>query len=181
MLALITADGRKIVPVGTLRLLLHADPKQVAAEGAIKIPRQLTFLADAEIVENLTTDLIIGWQTLVSTGLLNIVFGLEHHEPDGDDDTDDLEDLWPDDLDTEKFDMPTILGDPNSDEVRHIRDLCLEFKHLFGPALFGGSKLPPMDIELKKDAQGEVMQPKVQKCRPVSPHIAKLIEENALM
>ena len=63
-LNLITADsdGRKIVPVGTLQLLLHADPnfpKQVAAEGAIKVPRQLTFLADAEIVENLTTDLVI--------------------------------------------------------------------------------------------------------------------------
>ena len=98
---------------------------------------------------------------MVSTGLLSIVFRLEHHEPDGDDDTDDLEDLWPNNLDMEKFDMPAILGDPNLNEVRCIRDLCLEFKHLFGPAPFGGSKLPPMDIELKKGAQGEVMQPKV--------------------
>ena len=132
-------------------------------------------------VENLTTDLVIGWQTLVSTGLLNIIFGLKNHELDGDDDTDDLEDLWSDDFYMPKFDMPTILGDPNSEEVRHIKDLCVEFKHLCGEAPFGGSKLLLMNIELKKDAQGEVMRPRPQKYRPVSSHIAKLIEEDALM
>lgn len=176
-----TANRGEIIPVGALRLLLHADPKQVAVEGAIKVPRQLTFLVDAEIVENLTTDLVIGWQTLVSTGLLNIIFGLESHEPDGDDDTDDLGDLWPDDLDVQEYDMPTVLGDPDSEEVRRVKDLCVEFKHLFGKVPFGGSKLPPMDIELKKDSQGEIMRPNPQKCRPVTPHIAKIIEEDALM
>ena len=146
--------------------------------GTLRIPRSLTFCTDAEIVAGLTSELIIGYPTLVGTGLLGVVLGQEDFEPDEDKDTDELDELWPD-LDQTEFVMPKLLG--SSEQQQELHDLCLEFKELFGKSPYGGSELPPMDIELKKDANGDDMQPKRMACRHFAPWITELIKEDAEM
>ena len=180
---LVVANSGEIQPVGALRLLLTAEPKKVSQNahtegGTLRIPRSLTFCTDAEIVAGLTSELIIGYPTLVGTGLLGVVLGQEDFEPDEDKDTDELDELWPD-LDQTEFVMPKLLG--SSEQQQELHDLCLEFKELFGKSPYGGSELPPMDIELKKDANGDDMQPKRMACRHFAPWITELIKEDAEM
>ena len=83
---LVVANSGEIQPVGSLRLLLTAEPGKVSQgpdpEKQIKIPRSLTFCTDVEIVVNLSSDLIIGYPTLAGTGLLGVVLGQEDFEPD---------------------------------------------------------------------------------------------------
>ena len=176
---IVMADGRETTPHGELRLMLSAEPKrkgQQEANNAFALPRSLTFVTDAQIIHNLTSELIIGWPTLKGTGLLAVVLGLEQYEPEEDHDDDGLDDMWDDDPDPE-YGMPRVHGaDPK--EVEKVKDLCQRWKHLFGPPPKGGSKLPPIDIELKKDGQGADMRPKRQACRHVAPWIQKLIEED---
>ena len=96
------ADSTVAVPFGELRLLLTAEPKKdrstPAREGnnELAIPRTLTFVTDAVIMKNLSSDLIIGWPTLKGTGLLAIALGLEEYEPEQDHDNDGLDDMWDD-------------------------------------------------------------------------------------
>ena len=74
------ADGRETTPHGELRLMLSAEPKrggQPDDNNAFAIPRSLTFITDAQIIDNLTSELIIGWLTLKGMGLLAVVLGLE--------------------------------------------------------------------------------------------------------
>ena len=73
-----------------------------------------------------------------------------------------MDDLWLD-VDQQEFEMPKLVG--TKEEQQKLRELCLEFKELFGSLPFGGSKLPPMDIELRKDADGNEIQPKCMACR----------------
>ena len=176
---IVMADGRETTPHGELRLMLSAEPKrkgQQDANNAFALPRSLTFVTDAQIIHNLTSELIIGWPTLKGTGLLAVVLGLEQYEPEEDHDDDGLDDMWDDDPDPE-YGMPRVHGaDPK--EVGKVKDLCQRWKHLFGPPPKGGSKLPPIDIELKKDGQGADIRPKRQACRPAAPWIQQLIEED---
>ena len=176
---IVMADGRETTPHGELRLMLSAEPKrkgQQDANNAFALPRSLTFVTDAQIIDNLTSELIIGWPTLKGTGLLAVVLGLEQYEPEEDHDDDGLDDMWDDDPDPE-YGMPRVHGaDPK--EVEKVKDLCQRWKHLFGPPPKGGSKLPPIDIELKKDGQGADIRPKRQACRPAAPWIQQLIEED---
>ena len=46
---------------------------------------------------------------------------------------------------------------------------------------YGGSKLLALNIELKKDVEGNDLKPKPHKCRPVTPWIAYLIKEDVEM
>ena len=77
------ADGSEVTPFGELRLMLTAEPKrregQKAKANEFAIPRPLTFVTDAKIIDGLTSDLIIGWPTLKGTGLLAVVLGLEEY------------------------------------------------------------------------------------------------------
>ena len=84
---IVMADGRETTPHGELRLMLSAEPKrkgQQDANNAFALPRSLTFVTDAQIIDNLTSELIIGWPTLKGTGLLAVVLGLEQYEPEED-------------------------------------------------------------------------------------------------
>ena len=172
------SGGGEVQPAGSLRLLLTAEPSKVGSENLFRIPRSLTFCTDVEIVHGLTSELIIGYPTLVGTGLLGVILGEDNYEPDDDLDADGFDDLWPD-LDQNEFVMPKLLG--TAEEQQQLRDLCLEFKDIFGPLPYGGSKLPPMDIELKKDSEGNEIQPKRLPCRHFAPWITKLIEEDVNM
>ena len=138
--SLVVASGGEVQPAGSLRLLLTAEPGKVSLENQFKIPRSLTFCTDVEIVNNLTSELIIGYSTLVGTGLLGVILGEENFEPEDDLDADGFEDLWPD-IDQNEFTMPKLEGSP--EEQRELRNLCLEFKDVFGPLPYGGSNLPP--------------------------------------
>ena len=176
---IVMADGRETTPYGELRLMLSAEPKRkgpVTANNAFAIPRPLTFVTDAQIIDNLTSQVIIGWPTLKGTGLLAVVLGLEEYEPEEDHDDDGLDDMWDDEPNPE-YGMPKVHG-TNPEEIKRVKDLCQRWNHLFGPPPMGGSKLPPIDIELKKDGQGADIRPKRQACRHVAPWIQKLIEED---
>ena len=174
------ADGSEVTPFGELRLMLTAEPKrregQKAKANEFAIPRPLTFVTDAKIIDGLTSDLIIGWPTLKGTGLLAVVLGLEEYEPEEDHDADGLDDMWDDSTDPQ-YGMPEIKGKDHG-EVQKLRDLCQKWKHLFGAPPKGGSKLPPINIELKKDSDGNDMRPKRQPCRNVSPWIRELIKQD---
>ena len=167
----VMADSTVAIPFGELRLLLTAEPKKdrstPAREGnnELAIPRTLTFVTDAVIMKNLSSDLIIGWPTLKGTGLLAIALGLEEYEPEQDHDDDGLDDMWDDSPDP-TYGMPVIKG--TYEEVAKLRELCQNWGHLFGPAPPGGSKLPPIDIKLKKNPDGSDMRPKRQQARSVS-------------
>ena len=69
------ADGSEVTPFGELRLMLTAEPRrregQKAKANEFAIPRPLTFVTDAKIIDGLTSDLIIGWPTLRGTGTHN--------------------------------------------------------------------------------------------------------------
>ena len=111
---LTVANSGEVRPVGSLRLLLTAEPKRVSQgsnpeTGSLGIPRSLTFCTDVEIVDSLTAELIIGYPTLTGTGLLGVVLGNEEYEPDEDRDIDELDELWPD-LNQNEFAMPTLMG-----------------------------------------------------------------------
>ena len=180
---LTVANSGEVRPVGSLRLLLTAEPKRVSQgsnpeTGSLGIPRSLTFCTDVEIVDSLTAELIIGYPTLTGTGLLGVVLGNEEYEPDEDRDIDELDELWPD-LNQNEFAMPTLMG--TAAQRRQLRLLCLKYKELFGPVPKGGSKLPPMDLKLKKDANGLDMQPRRHACRHVAPWINQLIKDDAEM
>ena len=103
--SLIVASGGEVQPAGSLRLLLTAEPSEVGSENLFRIPRSLTFCTDVEIVHGLTSELIIGYPTLVGTGLLGVILGEDNYEPDDDLDADGFDDLWPD-LDQNEFVMP---------------------------------------------------------------------------
>ena len=165
------------VPHGELRLLLSAEPtgRDGREEEQLAIPRPLQFVTDALIMKDLSTDLIIGWPTLKGTGLLAIVLGLEEYELEEDKDDDGLGELWEASEDP-TYGPPTVKG--SAEEVQKLRTLCEEFKHLFGPPPSGGCKLPPIDIELKKDSDGRYMEPKRLQARYVSPWINELIRED---
>ena len=168
------------VPHGELRLLLSAEPtgRDGREEEQLAIPRPLQFVTDALIMKDLSNDLIIGWPTLKGTGLLAIVLGLEEYELEEDKDDDGLGELWEASEDP-TYGPPTVKG--SAEEVQRIRTLCEEFKHLFGPPPSGGCKLPPIDIELKKDSDGRYMEPKRLQARYVSPWINELIREDTAM
>ena len=73
---IVMADGRETAPHGELRLMLSAEPKRkgpVTANNAFAIPRPLAFVTDAQIIDNLTSQVIIGWPTLKGTGSLSEV------------------------------------------------------------------------------------------------------------
>ena len=109
---IVMADGRETTPHGELRLMLSAEPKRKGhedANNAFAIPRPLTFVTDAQIIEDLTSEVIIGWPTLKGTGLLAVVLGLEEYEPEEDHDNDGLDDMW-DDEPNPDYGMPKIHG-----------------------------------------------------------------------
>ena len=68
---IIMADSRETTLHGELRLMLSAEPKRKGhedANNAFAIPRPLTFVTDAQIIEDLTSEVIIVWVP-VSRGL----------------------------------------------------------------------------------------------------------------
>ena len=169
------ANNTEVVPDGELRLLLTANRKLVPADGTqLKIPRPVSFATDAEIIADLTSELIIGWPTLRRTGLLAVAFGLESYEDDVEEDANEIDDLWPEEP-PEEIVLPTIV-DAHTEMGQAVRNLVWEFKHLFGPPPAGGSKLPPMDVQLKRGPDGSEMQPKRMAPRPVSPWVRDLIK-----
>ena len=180
---LTVANSAQVQPVGTLRILISCDPSKHKSVrgGSLNVPRPIMFITDAEIVEGLTHPLILGYPTLRGTGLLPVIFGLEEYtfEPSVNEDIDEVDELWPDELPSDVV-MPTI-NEPESADGRAVRRLCEQYSHLFGPPPLGGSRLPPMDIELKRNADGTEMHPGRQRARPVTPWVAQLIREDTEM
>ena len=177
------ANNTTVQPIGAVRALFTATTKKnaglqskTARNDGYSLPTDVTFCTDLKIVQDLTSEVIIGWPTLCGTGLLAVVFGITDFEPmEGTDEATELEGLWHDE--EYKIEMPSIAG--TADEQRQLRDLLAEFRHLFDEPVKGGSsKLPPMDIELKKNPDGSDMQPRPARPRHVSPFVQELIEKD---
>ena len=103
-----------------------------------------------------TAPFLLGYPTLMGTGLLKVILGLEQFEPELESTADatelDDDELWYSEqqskeehskeehrrfwyqfdpgLDLDEFQMPIIKG--TTEEQRTLATLCLEFKHLFG-------------------------------------------------
>ena len=192
-------DKSVVMPDGALRVLLSTEKTD------LKLPRALDFVVEPHVLEGSSAPFLLGYPTLMGTGLLKVILGLEQFEPELESTADatelDDDELWYSEqqskeehskeehrrfwyqfdpgLDLDEFQMPIIKG--TTEEQRTLATLCLEFKHLFGAVPFGGSDLPPMDIKLKKDQYGCEKQPRKAKPRRFPPWISELIEEDAQM
>ena len=83
---------------------------------------------------------------------------MESYDDDTAETTNEIDDLWPEEPPA-GIDLPTIV-EANTDMGRAVKKLVWEFKHLFGPPPQGGSKLPAMDVQLKRNPDGSEMEPK---------------------
>ena len=180
------ANGQAVQPMGTMRGLFTAAAKTTGVQSMsarkhnYPLPTDVTFCTDLEIIDNLTANILIGWPTLVGTGLLGVIFGMVEFDPmeDGEQ-ASELEDLWPDE--TYSCEMPSI-GPCTAEQRQQLQDLNGKYKHLFGEPVKGGTtKLPAMDIQLKRNPDGTEMQPKAVQPRYCSPWIQNLIEEDIEM
>ena len=77
----------------------------------------------------------------------------------------------------EGCEWPTLVG--TADEKAKLHELCMEFNDVFGACPVGGSKLPAMDMTLKKNADGSEMQPRLSLARRTAPWIRQLIRDDA--
>ena len=185
------------IPDGAVRILLSTEKTE------LKLPRELNFVVEPLILEGSSAPFLLGYPTLVGTGLLNVVLGMEQYssELESREDASELDDdeLWQHqksneevatehqrfwqqfdpEIDCNQYKMPTIKG--SYEEQKQLAELCLEYKKLFGEVPYGGSQLPPMDIKLKKDQWGAEMQPRRAKPRRFPPWISELIEQDARM
>ena len=119
------------------------------------MPRRLEFEVEPQIIENCPAQLVLGWATVKGTGLIDVVFGTDQFEPESEG-MEIGEDMWVD-IDTDEFEMPTLKGTP--EQQLQFAALVKEHLSIFGPMPIdengeGGSLLPPMNIELKRDAHG---------------------------
>jgi hypothetical protein len=148
------------------------------ANADLKLPRRLRFECEPSITQ-CPTPLLLGYKTLVGTGLLDIVLGIESDERESrreiDADGLDIECDWPEP--DEACEWPTLVG--TADEKAKLHELCMEFKDVFGACPVGGSKLPAMDITLKKNADGSDMLPRPSLARRTAPWIRQLIRDDA--
>lgn len=165
---LVVIGGGEMEPEGSLRMLLQA----ATGYSGLPLPRILDFVCEPDIIKDPTADVVLGWSTLLGTGLLECMLHSDQYGAEAGDEATDLDDFWPD-LDPETYEMPKISGTP--EQQRRLAELCHKYKVLFGPMPFGGSKLPAMDLTLKRDAFGNEIHPKPQKCRPCAPWISELI------
>lgn len=174
---LVVADGGSVDPIGTLRVLCTAEAKRDTHGEALALPTDVSFVTDVDIVDGLTSEMIIGWPTMSGTGLLNVILGTEQYELSADTDRDELEQLWPDEVHGDEYTMPEVQTHLSAEEAQRCADLCTEFKVLFGKPPHGGSKLPPMGITLKDEND----RPPRQSPRQVAPWIADLIKQDTDM
>jgi hypothetical protein len=177
---LTVVGGGSIQPQGSMRVTVVVAGRDGAKQSfAMPVPRRLEFEVEPQIIDNCPAQLVLGWATLKGTGLIDVLFGTDQFEPESEG-MDIGEDMWID-IDKNEFEMPTIKGT----KVQQLQFASLVKEHLavFGPIPIdeygeGGSLLPPMDVELKRDAQGREMHPKPSVCRPCSPWIADLIKQD---
>ena len=134
--------GGELMPTGSLRLLLTTK----SGTPSLTLPRSLLFVCEPEIVENASCDVVIGWPTLRSTGLLDIVLGNEVYTEDLDV-IDEEFDMWPPELDKDEYQWPNLIG--TAEEKAKMTELSVQYKALFGPPPFGGSNLPSCHAEEK--------------------------------
>jgi hypothetical protein len=110
---------------------------------------------EPHIIESCPAQLVLGWATLKGTGLIDVLFGTDQFEPESE----------------------SLYGE------LQFASLVKEHLTVFGSIPIekngeGGSLLPPIDIELKKDAQGRDNAPKAVGMQPCSPWIADLIKQD---
>ena len=163
--------GGVVQPEGSMRVAVEISAN---ANADLKLPRRLRFECEPSITQ-CPTPLLIGYKTLLGTGLLDIVLGIESYEREIDADGLDIECDWPEP--DEGCEWPTLVG--TADEKAKLHELCMEFKDVFGACPVGGSKLPAMDITLKKNADGSDMLPRPSLARRTAPWIRQLIREDA--
>ena len=77
------------------------------ANADLKLPRRLRFECEPSITQ-CPTPLLIGYKTLVGTGLLDIVLGIESYEREIDADGLDIQCDWPEP--DEGCEWPTLVG-----------------------------------------------------------------------
>jgi hypothetical protein len=193
--------GGIVNPEGSLRILCSSEGSD------LQLPRPLNFVCEPHIVHETPADLILGYPTLQGVGLLPVLLqedqfsaetesAEEVSELDNDDDlwagqdpvrdhaqqtscAHEDADLWHEvcpDLDRVKYKMPKI-GGPWWQRLK-LAHLCVKYKEVFGPVAYGGSKLPPMDIKLKRDKDGNEMHPPPAKVRRFAPWITDLIKQD---
>ena len=185
------------VPDGAVRVLLSTEKTE------LRLPRELNFVVEPLILEGSSAPFLLGYPTLVGTGLLNVVLGMEQysseleskedaseldddelwqHEPSEEESAAERQQFWQQfdpEIDCNQYKMPKIKG--TYEEQKQLAELCLQYKKLFGEVPYGGSQLPAMDIKLKRDQWGAEMQPRKAKPRRFPPWISELIEQDARM
>jgi hypothetical protein len=177
---LTVVGGGTIQPHGSMRVTVVVAGRDGAKQAfAMPVPRRLEFEIEPQVIDNCPAQLVLGWATLKGTGLIDVLFGTDQFEPESEG-MDIGEDMWVD-VDKNEFEMPTIKG--TKEQQLQFAALVKENLAVFGPIPIdengeGGSLLPPMDIELKRDADGREMHPKPSVCRPCSPWIADLIKQD---
>ena len=177
---LTVVGGGTIQPHGSMRVTVVVAGRDGAKQAfAMPVPRRLEFEIEPQVIDNCPAQLVLGWATLKGTGLIDVLFGTDQFEPESEG-MDIGEDMWVD-IDKNEFEMPTIKG--TKEQQLQFAALVKEHLAVFGPIPIdengeGGSLLPPMDIELKRDAHGREMHPKPSVCRPCSPWIADLIKQD---
>jgi hypothetical protein len=167
-------DGSSATPTRCVRSDVMVVPEDVP-----DLPKVLKFSVDAGVLA-MDEEMLLGLPTLQKTGLLKLVVAMlddggvaggegfdpvdhnSHETVDFDDGRDEVPEgtVW-----------PKLCGTP--DEQKQLQVLMEEFAELFGPVPYGGSRLTPMDLELK-----DGMEPKPIPPRRVSPAVAAIIDEN---
>ena len=63
-------------PDGALRVLLSTEKTD------LKLPRALDFVVEPHVLEDSSAPFLLGYPTLMGTGLLKVILGLEQFEPE---------------------------------------------------------------------------------------------------
>jgi transposase InsO family protein len=169
-----TANKQLVLPEGTLSVPLSIPARTIA------LPRRLEIDVEATIMGTVSgCDMLIGLPTLLSTGLLQAVLRKLDSDEQLNTDSQLEEDELADWEQPGRHDMPDDIVLPakvegSKEEQAQLWALIHEYKHLFGPAPYGGSKLRPISIQLKEN----VMIPRPQPARRVSPAISQDIQED---
>ena len=166
--------GGSVKPKGTL----HLDCSIAGREVRHRLPRRLRLGLTCEIMEA-PAGIVLGLNTLQSTGLLKAV--LEDSDGPAFPDLveeDGVED-WGDEIPTEVT-WPTLKG-PASFQ-HEIMEILRPFADVFGPPPKGGSELPPLHIEklpgaFEDNAAGERSTYRPARARPVSPAVLQDIRD----
>ena len=153
--------GANLVPEGSILIDLEVSSRDLDH----KLPRRLKVELNAEITETpLPADIVLGWPTLRSTGLLQAV--MQHSEDSVDLPEDDSVEFDELDFDTGDVILPTLDGISSPSLKKICKEAIEEYRHLFAPPKRGGSKLKTLHIDVDPEKAAKYRPDKARNCSP---------------